>query len=473
MSALDEIVKGIIGEYDAGNQSDAALAPLIRRIREGKATYADVEKLASRTGTRAGRLIADQLTSLAVDGRVTEEQARALLMGMTRHNYDVVSGAAADVQESLNRRAGLGLKAVRPEFNRDRVEGLVTEVAGKEDVQAFGKTLTQQVENVSMATVDDSVKANARAHYNAGLSPKIVRLTDGKCCKWCDKLAGVHDYSRVNNTGNDVFRRHANCRCQVLYDPGNGKKWQDAHSKRLLSAAESAKIEVRKKVGLDGERKSPEQRAAEAGRIKRQRAREEAQESLRMMLRDTVTIGTPEVKSEMLQSYEFRRKFSRITDNTSVNDVIRAQAQSMLLHNSGTYSESICFIDADTGALILRKNGKRNALEVSLTEKERSLVKGYPGKVIAMHNHPTNIFPTGSDFVTASARGYEYGIVATHDGRVFKYTGPTKIVSPQTLDAVIDNHTKMLYSENEISAGFEEALNLLGEEYGISWTEIK
>ncbi len=264
MSALDEIVRGLVGEYDAGNLEDTALAPLIKRIREGKATYGDVERLASRTGTRAGRLIAEQLAALSVDGRVTEEQARAVLKGLTSHNYDVVSGAAADVQESLNRRAGLGLKAVRPEFNRDRVEGLITEVVGKEDVPAFKNTLVQQVENVSVATVDDSVKVNAKAHYNAGLSPKIVRVTDGKCCKWCDALAGVHEYSQVNNTGNDVFRRHANCGCQILYDPGDGKKWQDVHSKRLLSAAESDKIRVRKTAGLKAEQKTPEQRVAEA-----------------------------------------------------------------------------------------------------------------------------------------------------------------------------------------------------------------
>lgn len=471
--AQEEITSGLIESFVEAIQNDSIIERLVEKINDGRATYADVERLASRTGTITGTLISDRLSELAVDGTVTEDQAREVLMSLTESNHRLVSNAAAEVQESLNRRAGLGLKAIRPEFNRDRVEGLITEVVGKEDVAAFRNTLIQQVENVSMAAVDDSVKVNAKAHYNAGLSPKIVRVTDGKCCDWCSKLAGVYEYGEVNYTGSRVFRRHVNCGCQVLYDPGDGKKWQDVHSKRLLSADERDKIRARIKAGLTEERKTPEQREAEAGRIKRQRAREEAQESLRMMLRDTVTMGTPEVKSEMLQSYEFRRKFSRITNNTSVNDVIRAQAQSMLLHNSGTYSESICFIDADTGSVILRKNGKRNALEVSLTEKERSLVKGYPGKVIAMHNHPTNIFPTGSDFVTASARGYEYGIVVTHDGRVFKYTGPTKIVSPQTLDAVINNHTKMLYSENEISAGFEEALNLLGEEYGITWTEIK
>ena len=75
--------------------------------------------------------------------------------------------------------------------------------------------------------------------------------------------------------------------------------------------------------------------------------------------------------------------------------------------------------------------------------------------------------------LAASARGYEYGIVVTHDGRIYKYTGPTKIVSARTLDKVIDNHTRMVYSEDEVTAGFEKALNQLRKEYGITWTEIE
>ncbi len=60
---------------------------------------------------------------------------------------------------------------------------------------------------------------NADFHYNAGLRPKIIRTAVGKTCKWCQSMAGVYDYSKVSNTGNNVFRRHANCDCTVVYDP--------------------------------------------------------------------------------------------------------------------------------------------------------------------------------------------------------------------------------------------------------------
>ena len=66
-----------------------------------------------------------------------------------------------------------------------------------------------------------------------GYKPVIVRRASFGCCKWCRGLAGVYNYDEVKDKGNDVFRRHANCRCQVIYDPSNGsKKVQDVWDKK-------------------------------------------------------------------------------------------------------------------------------------------------------------------------------------------------------------------------------------------------
>ena len=301
---LDEISKGIIEALDNTLASDKAVEALSSKIIDGKGTYADAERLASKTGAHTGKAISAGLIQNSVDGRVTEDVVRAAIIEPLKHNHSIVSGACRFVQEALNRKAGLGLKAIQPKFNQDRADGLVTEAVGREDMSDFAKALTQQVENFSMATVDDSVKENADAHYEAGLYPKIRRITDGKCCEWCSSLAGTYEYGEVRNTGNDVFRRHPNCGCQVLYDPSDGSRWQDVHSKKDLSAEESnvdrvmARIrasraekqrlqlaasdqrrdkwelihtqdihEVRKMYNLLEERKMPKQRIAEAEQI--------------------------------------------------------------------------------------------------------------------------------------------------------------------------------------------------------------
>ena len=82
--------------------------------------------------------------------------------------------------------------------------------------------------------VDDTIKTNADLHYQVGLSPKIERISTGKCCAWCDKLAGIYNYEDVKNTGNDVFRRHRGCNCLIIYDPKNGSKRVNVHTHKQL-----------------------------------------------------------------------------------------------------------------------------------------------------------------------------------------------------------------------------------------------
>ena len=265
--SMEEFTREVAERLDAWEENNREVAQLNKRLESGEATYADVERLASLTGRSTGKVLADALVQNAVDGKVTEDVARAILSKPLEDNYNRIAEACRLAQEALNRKAGLGLNAVRPNLPRGRIDGIITETAGKEDVNSFAGTLVQQVENLSLSTVDDSVRENAAAHSRAGLRPKIRRIADSDCCDWCSTLEGTYDYAEVSDTGNDVFRRHANCRCQVIYDPADGKRWQDAHSKRLLSADERAKIEARKTYGLDEERKTPEQRVAEAEKL--------------------------------------------------------------------------------------------------------------------------------------------------------------------------------------------------------------
>ena len=92
--------------------------------------------------------------------------------------------------------------------------------------------------------------------------------------------------------------------------------------------------------------------------------------------------------------------------------------------------------------------------------------------MIGVHNHPTNILPTGSDFVAAGYRGYKFGIVVTHDGRIFKYSCGNIPFMPETLDNRIEKYRDIEYNLSEEEAHIK-ALNEFREEYGIEWTEIK
>ncbi len=94
------------------------------------------------------------------------------------------------------------------------------------------------------------------------------------------------------------------------------------------------------------------------------------------------------------------------------------------------------------------------------------------GQIIGIHNHPTNIPPTGSDFVAAGYRKYDFGIVVAHSGRVYKYKAGSKPFLPGMLDGRIDKYQNEPYNLS-IEEAHTRALNEISKEYGIIWEELK
>lgn len=164
-------------------------------------------------------------------------------------NYNLVSDVTSEIQTSLNEAAGIGIKAVKPELNQDRIDGIINRISSEDNYDDVSWILDEPVKNFSQSIVDDFVKANAEFHAKAGLQPKIVRKLAGNCCKWCSRLAGTYTYPDVPK---DVYRRHERCRCTVNYYPVDGKI-QNVHTKQWLTKEEYDKIEARKIVGLIAE----------------------------------------------------------------------------------------------------------------------------------------------------------------------------------------------------------------------------
>ncbi len=181
-------------------------------------------------------------------------------------------------------------------------------------------------------------------------------------------------------------------------------------------------------------------------------------------------IGTNDVDLNYIKSDSFRKKFSTITDNASVNDSIRRYATAMLTHRNGTDGEDLYIIDSN-GKLLLRKIAEKNELGVTITRAETQKIRE-KGKCISIHNHPTNIKPTGSDFAVAGYRKYDFGVVVTHDGHVYKYSVGNRVLTAGILDNRIDKYTKNPYNLS-VKDAHNKALDDLKKEYGISCEELK
>ncbi len=48
---------------------------------------------------------------------------------------------ARQIQESMNRRAGIGINAITPELNQDQIDGIITGICNAESFEAVEETL--------------------------------------------------------------------------------------------------------------------------------------------------------------------------------------------------------------------------------------------------------------------------------------------------------------------------------------------
>nr|DAM89963.1 MAG TPA: hypothetical protein [Caudoviricetes sp.] len=185
-------------------------------------TYADVNEFALAVGeTLAGAFE----KHIVVDPKDIIEE---ILNDRLLENHRLITNQGVLVQGLLNKKADIGLAVQVPEFNKSRLEGLLSRLL-TEDFKDSKWLLNAPIVNFSQSIVDDMIRKNAEFHHNVGLGAKVTRKEGGNCCKWCKNLVGVYAYPDVPK---DVYRRHSNCRCTVEYVPKKGVR-QDVHTKKF------------------------------------------------------------------------------------------------------------------------------------------------------------------------------------------------------------------------------------------------
>lgn len=263
MADVQELLDALRDDFRKRCENDRKLKKIADTLEHG--TYVDAHDYAVRVGEILSESFAEVLTR-DVYPDLTEEMARQLIPSLLGSGHRMTSNACVSVQTNLNRNAGLGLKPIEPEFDVGRAYDLADKYVGYDEWKDARWVLGEPVENFMQSVPDDAIRRNADFQWRSGMSPKIIRKAEPGACKWCRALAGTYDYKDVRDTGNDVYRRHENCRCIVTYDPGDGKK-QDVWSKAEWIGDDA---DVRRKAieGIE-ERRKERERALIENRIKK------------------------------------------------------------------------------------------------------------------------------------------------------------------------------------------------------------
>lgn len=218
-----ELLENIQRDFNTSIRNNKKLSSIREMIDSGTATYEQANEYAVEVGEVLARTYEVHIKSETLpDGKMYYNIADRVLDPTLKNNHELVAKVSAEIQENLNRSAGLGLKGIEPAVNQFRIDSIINRVVAEEVFDNVSWILAEPVVNFTQSTVDDTIKANVEFQGESGLSPQIIRTAHGNPpCDWCRSMAGVYKYPDVPE---DVYKRHDRCRCVVEYDPGDVRR---------------------------------------------------------------------------------------------------------------------------------------------------------------------------------------------------------------------------------------------------------
>lgn len=109
----------------------------------------------------------------------------------------------------------------------------------------FEELLQGPFENICTSALNDFIDAQVTFSERAGLSAQIIRYPIGKCCEWCEQLAGTYDAA---DAPPEIYARHDNCTCVVLYKSKKTGKYTDVWSKKEFESEREVRIAREKEL---------------------------------------------------------------------------------------------------------------------------------------------------------------------------------------------------------------------------------
>lgn len=258
---MNDIVPELLEKIQKQFQEDLKNNPKIKNIllKQKRETidYTDSLEFAKEIGNILKDSLKENISEeLLPDGKMYYNIAQRILEPTIKNNFDIIADQCEKTQNILNKKAKIGIQSAKIDYNEEKTRSIIDYISNAKSYSQREKSFLSAIVTNAKSIVDDSVKNNADLHYKTGLNPKIIRTARGKTCKWCQAVAGIYDYKDVKNTGNDVFRRHANCDCTVIYDPGDGSKAQNVWNKKIEYKPNKEEIEKRIEKSTKNEKMS-------------------------------------------------------------------------------------------------------------------------------------------------------------------------------------------------------------------------
>ena len=221
-------IQALYDEFQKKCALDPELRALKQKIESGSADFNDTAAYSQRVSKLLGKTL-----SKHIDG-IPASQREKICKWLLQEQYKDTNSICDVVQMALDEAQGIHLKPVKPKFPAERVEQVAHALEDPTvKPEVIQRRANAPVANVSMSFHDNYIRENAKIRAKLGMKPTITRYGSG-CCTWCSEVAGRYKFGEQPK---DVFRRHDNCNCVIIYDnqvlrgretsSGRSKTWEE------------------------------------------------------------------------------------------------------------------------------------------------------------------------------------------------------------------------------------------------------
>ena len=176
------------------------------------------------------------------------------------------------------------------------------------------------------------------------------------------------------------------------------------------------------------------------------------------------------VDMDFVKSDGYAAKFSKLDMPRDAAASVRKSAVAMLSHRSGSDLEDLVLVSKSEGRVVARSAAGTVPFETARNAEVDRAISTYPrGDLVSVHNHPTDLPPTGSDFASAGYKGYGGGVVALHNGEVFYYEVGDLPFRAESFDSKVENKVKMGTSRYD---AIIEVMREYEGSHGIKWEKL-
>ncbi|MCQ2211316.1 MAG: hypothetical protein MJZ34_13610 [Paludibacteraceae bacterium] len=204
MSKYDEMLE----DFKKWVSTDKKAQALWEKIKQGKANWMDAKRYAIAIGGKWSDLLEDKFADVEDFREYVEDIQKSLKKAYSESAY-----YSKSVQQITNDDANIGIKVVEPRADQERIENFTNKLIEGSALWLLG---SDAIGSITESAISDTIGTNARIQSDFGIKAYIERDTQGKCCEWCESLAGRYVYGQEPK---EFYQTHKDCSCVFTYSP--------------------------------------------------------------------------------------------------------------------------------------------------------------------------------------------------------------------------------------------------------------